>query len=80
MLSKLIIVLFLIAIVFCLGSALYYLLHDHGDSRRMAKMLTLRITLSLILFFALIVGFATGLLHPNSIALYAPIGASAVSA
>ncbi len=62
---KMIIVLFLIVILCCLGSALYYLLAGKGDSKKMAKALTLRISLSLILFVLLLAGFATGVLHPH---------------
>lgn len=66
MIAKIIIVLVILIIVFCLGSAMYYLLHDRGNSTRMVKALTVRIVLSLLLFFALIIGFATGVLHPNA--------------
>lgn len=72
MITKLIIVLFILAILFCLGSAMYYLLYDRRDPTKMVKMLTLRITLSVVLFFALIIGFATHVLKPNNIALYQP--------
>lgn len=70
MLAKAIIVLFLLIIFFCLGSALYYLLNDKPGSTRMVKALTLRIALSLTLFFLLIIGFATGILHPNHVAMF----------
>ena len=73
MIAKTFIVLFIIAILFSLGSALYYLMHDRGDSTRMVKALTFRIGLSVILFILLMVGFATGILKPNHIALYEPV-------
>jgi len=73
MVAKLFIVLFILAILFSLGSALYYLLHDHGDSTRMVKALSYRIGLSLLLFVLLMVGFATGVLKPHNIALYQPV-------
>ena len=65
MLAKLVIVLFLILILCCLGSALYYLLTGKGGSTSMAKALSWRIGLSLLLFVLLFVGFATGVLHPH---------------
>lgn len=77
MIMKLVIVLFILAILFCLGSAMYYLLYDRRDPTKMVKMLSLRIALSVILFFALILGFATGVLKPNNIALYQPSNAAA---
>lgn len=80
MIMKLVIVLFIVAILFCLGSAMYYLLYDRQDPTKMVKMLSLRIALSVILFFALIIGFATGVLKPNNIALYQPSSAQAQAA
>lgn len=67
MLAKSIIVLFLIAILFCLGSALYYLFSGRGNGRSMVKALTVRIVLSVILFALLIVFFLTGVLQPHGI-------------
>ena len=77
MVAKLFIVLFILAILFSLGSALYYLLHDRGDSTRMVKALSYRIGLSLLLFVLLMVGFASGVLKPNNIALYQPVAQDA---
>jgi hypothetical protein len=74
MLVKFIIVLFLLVILFCLGSALYYLLSGQGDSKKMVKALTARISLSLILFFLLLLGFATGVIHPHAFQLFVPVG------
>lgn len=70
MLAKLVIVLFIIAILFSLGSALYYLLHERQNPERMVKALTLRIGLSFVLFILLMVGAATGLLKPNHVVLF----------
>jgi len=64
---KAIIVLFLISIMFALGSALYYLVHDKGDSTRIVKALTWRIGLSLILFLLLMIAFGLGWITPHSI-------------
>ena len=64
---KIIIVLFLISILFSLGSALYFLVKDKGDSERIVKALTWRIALSLILFILLFVAFAFGWIHPHGV-------------
>ncbi|OGT36898.1 MAG: hypothetical protein A3F11_08960 [Gammaproteobacteria bacterium RIFCSPHIGHO2_12_FULL_37_14] len=64
---KTIIVLFLIAIFFFLGSALYFLVNDKGRSDRTVKALTWRIGLSLILFILLLIAFAFGWISPHPI-------------
>lgn len=66
-LSKIIVVLFLISIFFALGSALYYLVTDRGDSTRIVKALTWRIGLSFLLFILLILGFALGWIVPHPV-------------
>ena len=40
----------MLLIVYSLGSALYYMVKDKGNSARMVRSLTIRIGLSLILF------------------------------
>ena len=45
-----------------LGSALYYLIRDRGQSQRTVKALTVRIALSLALFVLLLVGYLTGII------------------
>jgi len=67
MLVKAIIVLFLIFILFSLGSALYYLVRDRSNSERIVKALTWRIGLSIILFILLMIAFALGWITPHSI-------------
>ena len=64
---KVIVVLFLIFIVYSLGSALYYLIHDEDNSTRMVKALTWRIGLSLLLFVILMIAFAMGWLVPHQL-------------
>jgi Na+-driven multidrug efflux pump len=56
------VILFLIVILASLGSALYYMIRDKGRSERAVKALTVRITLSIVLFILLIVGYATGII------------------
>jgi hypothetical protein len=56
----------LFVIVASLGSGLFYLIRDRGESRRTLNALTVRITLSIILFVLILVGFLTGVIAPNS--------------
>ncbi len=62
-----IVVLFLIGILFSLGSGLVFLLRDKGGSTRMVKALTWRIGLSLLLFALLITSYFLGWVHPHGI-------------
>ena len=57
---KIVAVLFLLFIIASLGSALYYLVKDRGNSTRALKALTLRIGLSVVLFALLMLGFYFG--------------------
>ena len=68
MLSKIIIVVFLLLILGSLFSGLFYLVKDKGTSERTVRALTVRISLSVLLFILLMVGYATGLLQPHGIA------------
>lgn len=54
-------------ILISLGSALYFLMHDRGQSERIVKALTWRIVLSILLFFLLLVAFALGWIVPHPI-------------
>ena len=64
---KLIIVLFLVAIVGSLASALLYLVRDKGGSDRTVKALTVRIGLSVALFVLLMLGYYFGLIPQQGI-------------
>ena len=64
---KAIIALFFLSIFFSLGSALYFLVHDKGDSTRIVKALTWRIGLSIALFILLMIAFALGWIKPHPI-------------
>ena len=64
---KLLIILVLLVILFSLGSGLFYLVRDKGDSERTVKALTVRIALSIALFLLLMLGFATGIIQPHGI-------------
>lgn len=64
---RLLIVACLIAIVISLGSGLFHLVSDKGESKRMVRALTIRIVLSLGLFILLFVAWSQGLIHPHDI-------------
>jgi hypothetical protein len=65
MLGKALIILILLVIVGSLFSGLFYLVRDKGTSERTVRALTIRISLSLLLFVLLMIGYATGLLRPH---------------
>jgi hypothetical protein len=68
MLVKAIIVLFLIIILYSLGSALFFLVRDNkNDPTRVVKALSWRIGLSMLLFILLLLAFSFGLIQPHSI-------------
>jgi len=63
-----IIVLILLAIVLiALGSALYHLVSNKGDSDKLLKSLTWRIGLSVFIFILLFIGQAIGLITPHGL-------------
>lgn len=64
---KLLIIACLLAIVASLGSGLFYLVKDKGDSSKMAKALTVRIALSVALFVLLFIAWQQGLIEPHAI-------------
>lgn len=50
----------LVLIVASLGSALFYMVTDHGGSRRMVKALAIRVGLSVALFLFLMASYYFG--------------------
>ena len=58
---RIIVGLVMLGIVFSLGSALFHLMTDKGDSKKMVRALTLRVALSVGLFLALMAAWAAGL-------------------
>lgn len=56
-------------IVFSLAEGMYFLAKDDGDrdKTRVVRALTVRITLSLVLFALLILGYFFGLLQPHGL-------------
>jgi hypothetical protein len=59
---RIIVILFIVIILASLGSALYYMIRDHGTTERTAKALTIRVALSVVLFLLLMLGFHFGLI------------------
>jgi len=57
---RIVVLLFILLIVISLGSALYYLVKDKGQSERTVKALTLRISLSIFLFVMLMASYYLG--------------------
>ena len=62
---KIFIVAGLLLILYSLGSALIFLVKDHGEGDRTVKRLTWRIGLSLILFLALWAAYQMGWIEPR---------------
>jgi succinate dehydrogenase/fumarate reductase cytochrome b subunit len=65
--QKLIIIAFLVAILYNLGSGLYYMMVDKGEKDRMVRSLTWRIGLSVALILLVILGIWTGVIKPHDI-------------
>ena len=65
MLVKVAIIVFLLVIVYTLGSSFFFMLKDKGDSDRMLKNLMWRIGLSISLLLVLYVMFLLGWIEPS---------------
>ena len=59
---RIVVIAFLVVIFASLGSALFYLVRDKGNSTRTVKALTVRITLSITLFLLLMLSYYFGLI------------------
>lgn len=64
---KAIVVILFLFIFAALGSALFYLIRNGGNSDRIVKALSWRIGLSLLLFILLFLAYAMGWLHPHPV-------------
>jgi hypothetical protein len=62
---KILIVACLIAIVASLGSGLFHLVNDKGDSKKMVRALTVRVALSVALFILLFIAWSQGMIEPH---------------
>ena len=70
---KILIIIFLITILYSLGSALVFLVKDHGEGDRTVNRLTWRIGLSLVLFLFLWGAYQLGWIEPNSGPVRVPV-------
>jgi len=66
-LIKILIVACLLGIVASLGSGLFHLVSDKGESKKMATALTVRIVLSVALFILLFIAWSQGMIQPHGI-------------
>lgn len=67
MLEKILIILVLLVVIYCLASALFFLAKGEVDSIKMVKALTWRIVLSLLLFGFIILSYFLGWITPHGI-------------
>ena len=66
-LFKVFIAIVFIMIALSLASGIYFLINDDSKSSRLVTSLTFRVTLSIILFLSLIVGYKFGWIQPHGI-------------
>lgn len=64
---KIIVAFAFLAIFASLGSALFYLMRDKGQSKRMVNALTWRIGLSVLLFLLILLAHWMGWVQPTGI-------------
>jgi len=62
---QILIIACLIGIVISLGTGLFHLVNDKGESKRMVRALTVRVVLSVALFVLLIIAWSQGLIQPH---------------
>ncbi|MAF83705.1 MAG: twin transmembrane helix small protein [Gammaproteobacteria bacterium] len=67
MFIKILIVVVFLAIIISLGSGAFALVGDKGNSKKLVNSLTVRITLSVLLFGLLVIAYLTGLIQPHGI-------------
>ncbi len=67
MAAKIFVVVLLLIVIGSLGSALFYMMKDRGNSKRMVRALTIRISVSVVAFLLILLFAATGIIEPNSV-------------
>jgi hypothetical protein len=72
MLTKTLVIIVFFVIVASLGLALRHLLIEGDRSPKTVKALTLRIGLSIALFFLLLLGYQSGVLQPHGLRMETP--------
>lgn len=61
------VIVVLLVILYCLFSAVYYLVHPRKEAHQLARMLTWRVVVSCLLFISLFVAYAMGWAHPHGL-------------
>jgi len=61
--NRIVVILFLVFILGSLFSALFFLVRDKGQGERTVRALTVRITLSVVLFVLLMLGYYFGVIE-----------------
>jgi cytochrome bd-type quinol oxidase subunit 2 len=64
---RVLVVVVLLGILLSLGSALFHLMTDKGNSKKMVRALTVRVALSVGLFVLLIVASQLGFITPHGV-------------
>lgn len=64
---KVVLVIVFLAVIFELGQALYFMMKDHDGSDRTVWALTRRVAFAVLLIVLIVIGIATGLLHPHGV-------------
>ncbi len=67
MLSKILIIVIFLGIIGSMGSALFFLIKDKGQSTRTLRALTVRIAVSIALFALLFVLWGLGVISPHGV-------------
>lgn len=66
MIMKIVVILLLVMIIYCLGSAVVFMIRGKRK-KNMVKALTWRISLSLLLFILILIGYAMGWITPHAV-------------
>ncbi|MDN5923932.1 MAG: twin transmembrane helix small protein [Xanthomonadales bacterium] len=64
---KYVLIAVFLVVIFELGQALYFLMVDKGESKRMAWALTRRIALSFVVIGLVVLGIYMGWLQPHNV-------------
>lgn len=67
---KVLLVIVFLVVIFELGQALYFMMTDRTGSSRAVWALTRRVAFSALLFILIVVGIATGILHPHGVVVH----------
>ncbi|HEX7370062.1 MAG TPA: twin transmembrane helix small protein [Rhodanobacteraceae bacterium] len=64
---KIVLVIVFLVVIFELGQALWFMMTDRKDTGRTVWALTRRVIFSAVLIALIVIGIATGILHPHGI-------------